>query len=90
VILPVEDRWHLLERFTVTEPGASGESGRRVGTRWWVVDPGETRPRLVGSDLPEIESVAVSSHYGLVALVQSTKPQPTITLHTVEFAPPRK
>ena len=44
VILPVENRWHLLERFTVTEPAASGESGRRVGTRWWVVDPGETRP----------------------------------------------
>ena len=90
VILPVEGRWHLLERFTVTETGASGESGHRVGTRWWVVDPGETRPRLVGSDLPEIESVAVSSHYGLVALVQSAKPQPTITLHTVEVAPPKK
>jgi hypothetical protein len=57
---------------------------------WWMSERNGKAVRLTATDLPPVRAIAVSSHYGLVALVQSTKPQPTITLHTVEFAPPRK
>ena len=38
-----------------------------VTVQWYVVEPGEKRSKLVGVDLPLIDYVAVSSHYGLVA-----------------------
>jgi hypothetical protein len=63
-----------------------------VSVQWYVVEPGEKRPKLVGVDLPLIEYVAVSSHYGLVAIAQPDKSGDAWPLYAVEIqdAPPKK
>jgi hypothetical protein len=63
-----------------------------VAVHWYVVEPGEKRPKLVGVDLPLVDYVAVSSHYGLVAIVAPEKSGDMYTLQTVEIldAPPKK
>jgi hypothetical protein len=61
-----------------------------VTVQWYVVEPGEKRSKLVGVDLPLIDYVAVSSHYGLVARVAPEKVNGDWTLQTVEFIEPKK
>jgi hypothetical protein len=67
-----------------------GNRGGPVSFQWYVVEPGEKRPTLVGVDLPLIDYVAVSSHYGLVAIVAPERSSGAWTLQSVEFLDPKK
>jgi len=70
---------------TRTEKGID----RRVPTyQWWTADTNGKDLRQVATNLPGIRSVTVSSHYGLVALVEG--PRASVTLHTVEIVRPEK
>jgi hypothetical protein len=64
--------------------------GPPAAVHWYVVEPGEKRPKLVGVNLPRVDYVAVSSHYGLVAIVSPDKQGEAWTLQTVEFVDPKK
>jgi hypothetical protein len=55
--------------------------------QWWAVRPEGTAPRRVATGLPPVRGVWESSHYGLVALVESG-PGRDAVLHAVEFPDP--
>jgi len=59
-----------------------------VRFNWYILEPGEKRPQLVGADLPIVQFTAVSSHYGIVAVVGSEKRGEPSALHSVEIATP--
>jgi hypothetical protein len=54
--------------------------------RWWTLDAEGKNLRLSADNMPEMRALAVSSHYGLVALVG---PRGTGKLHTVTVSDPQ-
>jgi len=55
---------------------------------WYTLEPGEKRPKVVGVDIPAIHHVAVSNHYGLIALSSTAPTDGQSTFRTVTFDPP--
>jgi len=90
VIWPEGDRFHAVEHLPPLPDAAPGSVRSRWFCNWWIVEPGESKPRLAGTGLPSIGAVAVSSHYGLVAVVQTADRDPRSGLCTVEAAVPPK
>jgi len=75
------------------ESGPEKYGGRMVPTyQWWTMDTDGKHLRQVATNLPTINHLAVSSHYGMVALVEG---EPInyrfpVTLNTVEITRPEK
>jgi hypothetical protein len=92
--LTVRDgRAHIVQTLQGKEDPKKPRRGRYYGTisvQWYVVEPGEKRPKPVGVDLPLIDYVGVSAHYGMVAVVEPEKSEDPWTLQTVEFTEPKK
>lgn len=90
VLFPDGAKFHAIEAKPPLATAPPGSVRSRWYSNWWTLDPGAEKPRLVGSGLPPIPVVGISSHYGLFALVQSPDRDPRIGLHTVEFVTPPK
>ncbi len=65
---------------TLTVPGAVSIP---PSWDWWTADLDGKNLRQVANDLPGVRSIAVSAHYGIVAIIDSPG---TVTLCTVDFA----
>jgi hypothetical protein len=73
-------------------PSAKAGGPWRPMYQWWTLDTDGKNLRQVATNLPAIRHVGVSSHYGLVAIVETkfnNSLAPT-TLNTVEIVSPKK
>lgn len=81
-------RIHAVEQGWIQARGDPRPEQARWRANWWTVEAGEKRPQLIGSSLPNIQSIGASSHYGMFALVMSDDDERRIELYSVEVAAP--
>jgi len=91
MILPEGERWHAVEVLSSDEkpekpprwPTSQNDPNLR---NWWIVEPGAKMPRLACTDLPAIQGIAMSAHYGLVAFVMQD-PAASCVMYRVDVRP---
>ncbi len=57
----------------------------KPGSEWWIADADGRRVRMIASDLPRVNTVAASAHYGVVAWTSHVEPRQEIRVNAVEF-----
>ncbi len=94
VIQAEGNRWHAVETIYAprkAEGGAKGITCRNdpFSRTWWTVEPDAKTPRIAGTDLPPIQDIAMSAHYGFVAVVMQD-PDASMVLYKVDVQPEPK
>jgi len=76
-----------MQRFERKEPAQPGGKPETIVIRkneWWQFDPTTKKLQLLVMDIPRVEGLTVSSHYGLVAIAGAARGVRT-KLYAVEF-----